>query len=38
MELRPFEVWSIDEDNPTLSDHALILLEWTDIDEPPIIY
>ena len=38
IELGPLELWSIDKDNLTPSDHALILLEWTDIDEPPIIY
>ena len=38
MELGPLESWSIDEDNPTPSDHTLILLEWTDMNEPPITY
>ena len=36
--IKPLDLWVIDEDNPTPSDHALILLEWADINDVFIIY
>jgi hypothetical protein len=38
IELGPLDLWAIDEDNLTLSDHALILLEWADINDVLITY
>ena len=32
------DLWVIDEDDPTPSDHALILLEWADINDTCITY
>jgi ribonuclease HI len=37
-ELGPLDSWAIDEDNPTPSDHAVILLEWAELTESPITY
>jgi hypothetical protein len=37
-ELGPLDLWVIDEDDPTPSDHALILMEWADINETCITY
>ena len=37
-ELGPLDLWVIDEDDPTPSDHALILLEWADINDTGVIY
>ena len=37
-ELGPLDLWAIDEDNLTPSDHALILLEWSDIGDASITY
>ena len=37
-ELELLNLWIIDEDNLTPSDHALILLEWADIHEAFITY
>ena len=36
-ELGPLELWAIETEWPTPSDHELIVLEWTDIDNIPII-
>jgi len=33
LDLGPLDLWAVDDDNPTPSDHALIVLEWSDIDE-----
>jgi hypothetical protein len=38
IELGPLDLWAIDEDNLTLFDHVLILLEWADINDVLIIY
>ena len=38
IELGPLDLWAIDEDNLTPSDHALILLESTDIGDASITY
>jgi hypothetical protein len=38
IELGPLNLWAIDEDNLTLSNHVLILLEWTDISDVFITY
>jgi len=32
LELGPLESWAIERDNPTPSDHELIVLEWADLD------
>jgi hypothetical protein len=37
-DLGPLELWVINENNPTPSNHALILLEWADIDNTLITY
>jgi hypothetical protein len=38
MKLRPLKSWTINENNPTLLDYVLILLEWTDLIKPSLIY
>jgi hypothetical protein len=37
-ELGPLDLWVINEDNLTPSNHALILMEWADINETYITY
>ena len=37
-ELGLLDLWVIDEDDPTPSDHALILLKWADINDTCITY
>jgi Endonuclease-reverse transcriptase len=34
-EIGPLDLWAIEEDKPTPSDYALIVLEWADIDNTP---
>jgi endonuclease/exonuclease/phosphatase family metal-dependent hydrolase len=36
-ELGPLELWAIETEWLTPSDHVLIVLEWADIDDTPII-
>jgi hypothetical protein len=36
VELGPLELWAIETDCPTPSDHVLIVLEWADIDNTPM--
>jgi hypothetical protein len=37
-ELGPLNLWVINEDDLTPSNHALILMEWADINETYITY
>src|SRR5271156_5828740 len=36
-ELGPLEIWAIETEWPTPSDHVLIVLEWADVDNTPVI-
>ena len=35
-DLGPLDLWAIETDTPTPSDHVLIVLEWTDLGDVPI--
>jgi hypothetical protein len=33
LDIGPLESWAVERDNPTPSDHELIVLEWEDLDK-----